>query len=492
MIRQFENASPTGALSYRSVLFPAALMALLLVVVLAIEVVLSVHTRRVIAPANTRIVQLLRLQRANLALQQELIESMSDGAGLTVADRVRLSGELEAILNLQSQLTANSPEEVAQARDALSDLNLHPKEALMLALSRTRTAIERESQAHQQAIAAIDRASVLKLRIGLLSLGLFAIGAVLLLYHLLRRIVRPLNHLAYLMTLLAHRDFSGAPAEAVDPLLRPLTENYNAMVSRLSLLEREHESREQDLKAQIEHATRTLLEQQYNLASTEKLAAVGETMAQIAHELRNPLAGIKAACSNLRQDLSQAQEPGEYVERIDAVAGEIDRIITVLNAMLDQSRHQPEALREITVARAIEDLFTLLRYQIPPHIRLEHDIPADLKFRLPEAMLLQALLNLILNARQAIGDRPGVIAIEARVRAGMLILRVSDDGPGFPEDMLRSGLRAFATTRLGGTGLGLPMVERFARDLGGGIRLANRQPHGACVTLEIPGGTGNV
>ncbi|MCB1678638.1 MAG: hypothetical protein KDI16_08145 [Halioglobus sp.] len=483
-----QNTSKTAALSYRSVLFPAAGLAALLIVVLMVEVALSLHTRRTIAPASMRSVQLLRLQRANLVLQRELIESMSDGPQFSSVERVRLSEELSAILNLQTQLGEHTPGEIAQARDALRDLNMHPKEALLLALSRTRSAIERESHAHQQAMLTIDRASVLKLRIGIISLALFAIGAVLLLYHLRRRIVQPLNHLAYLMTLLARRDFSSAPAAAVDPLLRPLTENYNAMVSRLALLEREHESREQSLKAQVGHATRTLLEQQRNLASAEKLAAVGVTMAQIAHELRNPLAGIKAACSNLRQDLIQMREAQEYIARIDAVAGEIDRIITVLNAMLDQVRHQPEPLREIALAQSIETLFNLLRYQIPAHIRLEHHIPADLRYRLPEALTLQALLNLILNARQAIGERPGLITVDARVRAGALSLHVCDNGPGFPPDMLRTGVRAFTTTRPGGTGLGLSMVERFARDLGGGTRLSNIEPSGACVTIELPGG----
>ncbi|CAG0983621.1 partial Sporulation kinase D, partial [Gammaproteobacteria bacterium] len=70
--------------------------------------------------------------------------------------------------------------------------------------------------------------------------------------------------------------------------------------------------------------------------------------------------------------------------------------------------------------------------------------------------------------------------------AGNLYIEVTDDGPGFNEDMLSHGVRAFSTSRLRGTGLGLAMVQRFARDLGGRIELANRQPAGASIRLILP------
>ena len=87
---------------------------------------------------------------------------------------------------------------------------------------------------------------------------------------------------------------------------------------------------------------------------------------------------------------------------------------------------------------------------------------------------------------QAIGEREGRIVVEAMLRDGMLRLDVWDDGPGFPQDLLECGIRAFLSHRAGGTGLGLSMVQRFTRTVGGSITLANREPHGACVTLELP------
>jgi signal transduction histidine kinase len=236
----------------------------------------------------------------------------------------------------------------------------------------------------------------------------------------------------------------------------------------------------------VENATRTLLEQHRSLSNTERLAAVGEMMARIAHELRNPLAGIKLACTNLREELSQRLGSPEYNERIDMVTGEIDRIITMQNTLLDHSRHQPEPSRNIMIARTVNDLIKLARYQLPPRIQLEQRIPEDIVCHLPEGPFRQSLLNLVLNAMQALDEREGRITIEANLMDDNLYLDICDNGPGFPPDLLEYGIRAFITHRAGGTGLGLPMVQRFARAVGGNVRLSNREPHGACVTLELP------
>jgi two-component system NtrC family sensor kinase len=186
--------------------------------------------------------------------------------------------------------------------------------------------------------------------------------------------------------------------------------------------------------------------------------------------------------------LNQRLGSPEYNERIDMVTGEIDRIITMQNTLLDHSRHKPEPSRDITIARTVRDLMELMRYQLPTQVRLEQRIPGDIVCRLPEALFRQSLLNLFLNAWQALGEQEGRITIEAVLNDGMLRLDVRDDGPGFPRDLLEYGIRAFITHRAGGTGLGLSMVQRFARALGGSVTLSNREPHGACVTLELPCG----
>jgi two-component system NtrC family sensor kinase len=487
-----EHSRSSSSPYYISVLLPSAVLGGLLIVTLAIQVILSWQSHRRLVPVSGHTSHMVKLQSLNFELQQELIESLRDKGNFTDAERVRLHNELKAILDRQAHLVDDTPQALSQTQKVLADARLHPREALILALSNTRRVINQEGRAHQKLIQRVSRATALELQIGVLTLVVFPSGVLLLLYLMRQRILAPLNRLSFLMTLLARRDYSPAPVADIDPMLRPLTENYNAMVTRLSALEQEHALREQDLESQVQTATRALLEQQRSLANTERLAAVGEMMARIAHELRNPLAGVKMACANLRQELSQVVVSADYVQRIDAVASEIDRIIAVLNSLLDQSRHRPQPLRDIAVGQTVADLVVLMRYQIPTRIRLEQRIPENIVCRLPDALLKQALLNLILNAQQAIGDHKGVIVISADVKDGRLRLSVCDDGPGFPQELLEAGIRTFVTHRPNGTGLGLSMVQRFARAHEGHVNLYNVEPQGACITLDLPCGGNHV
>ncbi len=485
MAEMDNNLRDSGIRFYSSLWLPAALLGGLLVMSLVIEFALAWQAQQRLQPVNRHIAQLVKLQSTNIELQRELVESLRDEGTFTTQEREQIGQELKMVLEAQALLSQDSPALIAIAHQALLDVSRRPKEALILALAQTRKVIDLEGRAHQLLVNKVIRATALELRIGAITLVLFPGGAILLLYLMRRRILAPLDRLVFLMTLLARSDYTPASLTSVDPLLRPLTQNYNAMVARLAELEAEHEKREKDLESQVDKAAQALLEQQRNLANVERLATVGEMMARIAHELRNPLAGVKMACGNLRKDLAQEPRNMEYTERVDIVDAEIDRIIAMLNAMLDQARHHPEPLRDVDIGQAVSDLMTLARYQIPAQIALTQDIPDNLVCRLQDAMLRQALLNLLLNACQAIGDRPGSISVRAWVEDGVLRLSVIDDGPGFPADLIETGIHAFVSHRSGGTGLGLSMVQRFARAQGGAVRLSNREPQGACVTLEL-------
>jgi two-component system NtrC family sensor kinase len=123
---------------------------------------------------------------------------------------------------------------------------------------------------------------------------------------------------------------------------------------------------------------------------------------------------------------------------------------------------------------------------VPAQIRLEHRIPQGMHCELPEGALRQALLNLILNAAQALKEESGTVFLSADRTDDLLTIAVTDDGPGFPPQLLQGGARLFATWREQGTGLGLAMVQRFARDLAGELRLVNLEPRGASATLRLP------
>jgi signal transduction histidine kinase len=105
---------------------------------------------------------------------------------------------------------------------------------------------------------------------------------------------------------------------------------------------------------------------------------------------------------------------------------------------------------------------------------------------LPESEIRQILLNLLLNAANALPAQGGTIAIKAHKDKLGLHIQMVDNGMGFSQEMLDYGIRPFRTGHAQGTGLGLAMVQRFIRDMGGSIKLTNLVPHGACVVLLLP------
>jgi signal transduction histidine kinase len=266
-------------------------------------------------------------------------------------------------------------------------------------------------------------------------------------------------------------------------VLKPVFQRYNQMVAHLAELEAAKRQHAESLKTEVLHASAALLEQQADLARSEKLATVGELAAGMAHELRNPLAGIQMSCANLQREL----EDPDKVARMSLVIEELARMTRLLNELLDLGKHTPAPIEEIALYRLIDPLMALLRYQIPAHIRLHQDIPLDLRALLPASRIRQCLMNLILNAAEALGTGPGTIEVTARaLDEDHLELVVRDDGPGFDPAFLKNGIRPFATGKTKGTGIGLVMVLRFVRELGGQLTLDQNTPKGARVTLKLP------
>lgn len=309
-------------------------------------------------------------------------------------------------------------------------------------------------------------------------LVLLALGGFLARHWLLT----PLARMNELFLRLAEGHFEPIAHKTSAPPWDTLIANYNHMVKRLGELEAAHRARTRSLEEQVRAAARALLSQSQDLARAERLAALGELAAGLAHELRNPLAGIQVALCNLK---AECADPATR-QRFDLILAELERLSRHLTHLLDQARHQPEPMQEIDLDHTIREVLELVRYQLPEGIRLHYQSANHAAaLLLPETGLRQALINLILNAAQALGEA-GNIWIKSECVEDRLVLQVSDDGPGFPEELLKSGIRPFASGKDGGTGLGLLMVKRFVKSLDGDLKLGQRQPHGACVILEIP------
>jgi len=175
------------------------------------------------------------------------------------------------------------------------------------------------------------------------------------------------------------------------------------------------------------------------------MAAVGDMAGRLAHDLRNPLSGVLMALTNLREEVDSVEQS----ERLGLAIRELERVTRLLDNLVHESRLVPERPRLLHVGRVIGDLVKLLRYQLGVNIDLTVDVPEDLLCRLPESEFRHVLLNLVLNAEQAIGTASGTIDIRAMVEDGQVKLTVSDDGPGFPTELLNTGVHEHGTWRRG-------------------------------------------
>ena len=317
-----------------------------------------------------------------------------------------------------------------------------------------------------------------------IALVAFMIFVIVTLIFFRTRILGPLRRLQEAMYSLELGAFQRVGEGRADPGIVPLLRYYNQMVGRLEELERQRRRYLQDLQREVHEAASTLMAQQAAMTRSERMAAVGEAAAAFAHELRNPLAGLQVGCANIRREIDVA----ELDARLALMEEELRRVSRLLDQQLRGARQARESGQWVQPGEVAEALLNLIRYQLPPEIVLRLDFAAELgSCMLPVDQFRQALLNLVLNARQALADQAGEIAVELwRGQDGRIRLVVTDSGPGFPLTLLRDGIRPFASAREQGTGLGLAMVRRFVRSLGGEVQLANRPQGGAKVTLFIP------
>jgi len=215
----------------------------------------------------------------------------------------------------------------------------------------------------------------------------------------------------------------------------------------------------------------------------DRMAAVGQLVAGLAHEIRNPLASIDGAA----EVMEAAKRPEEVrAETMSIVRKECARLNRLLTNLLDFARPRHPEWREVDVPRVFDSVIELVKHSAGKDIRFKRNT-AD---RLPplwgdEEQIAQVILNLAINAAQAMATG-GQIELAARALDNGLLIEVKDEGAGIPPQHLEKIFDPFFTTKDTGTGLGLSVVHEIVRQLGGTVSVARNNDRGMTFSLFFP------
>ena len=235
-----------------------------------------------------------------------------------------------------------------------------------------------------------------------------------------------------------------------------------------------------------------------NLYHDGRLAALGTLAAGIAHELNQPLNTIRVVTDGFLFGRTEGWplDPEELFEGLEMISKQVARMDKVIRNVRNFAREERDAAGESVMANeAIENVFSMIGRQIEAHgIRVERDLDPGLPpLRASLNELEQVVMNLIVNARQALDDSvrdPKTLRVRTGHRDGSVIIEVSDNGGGIPGDLLKKIFDPFFTTKAAGkgTGLGLSICQSIVSKFGGRIEASNNESGGATFIVLVPAG----
>jgi PAS domain S-box-containing protein len=230
--------------------------------------------------------------------------------------------------------------------------------------------------------------------------------------------------------------------------------------------------------AELAHAQRQLIHQ-------ERLAALGELSAVVAHEVRNPLGVIFNSLGSLRRLI---RPQGDAKMLLDIVGEEADRLNRIVGDLLDFARPSTPVLQPELLGHVVDEAVAAALAQNPAGVEVcrerepGDDLPA---VPLDARLVRQAVVNLAVNAVQAM-PRGGRLTVRVRRDAEAARLEIEDTGPGIPEEVRSRIFEPFFTTKASGTGLGLAVVKRIVDGHGGEIAVRSRPGAGTVFSLSFP------
>lgn len=255
---------------------------------------------------------------------------------------------------------------------------------------------------------------------------------------------------------------------------------------------RAHAALRHDLERQVTERTAELGRAQDALHAAEKLAALGQFAAGVAHEVNNPAAVLSANLAFLAEKEAEALSP-EGREAIQESSVSIQRIAAIVRQLLDAGRLAAarESRTSVPLRRLGEGAISVARARFGKRVWLANDVPEGLHAAAAEGLLAQVLVNLVVNAVQAIPAHrsDGRVVVRAEVAGDRVRLVVEDNGSGMTAEVMRRAFEPFFTTKPfgSGTGLGLAVSRGLVMSLGGDLRFESQPGEGTRAIVDLAG-----
>lgn len=228
----------------------------------------------------------------------------------------------------------------------------------------------------------------------------------------------------------------------------------------------------------------------------DRLSMLGTLAAGLAHEVKNPLGGIKGSAQLLEMELPDGSELRDYTR---VMLREVERVNRIVEELLDLAAPRKLRLGQVNLHKILGDILILQKQTVGSRNvtfqqQFDPSIPPILA---DEGLLTQLFLNLVKNAVEAVGDA-GLIRITSRVladysmtqkgerRSRMVAIEVSDDGPGITPEQMENLFTPFFTTKTKGTGLGLAICQKIVAEHRGMIKVDSAQGRGTTFTVMLP------
>jgi signal transduction histidine kinase len=294
-----------------------------------------------------------------------------------------------------------------------------------------------------------------------LVLSLFLLGAAALAHSMSRRISDPISELTRATRRVAEGDLEARVLPKSHDELSNLVESFNQMASDLET-------------------------QRRDLEKSNRLAAWAEMARQVAHEVKNPLTPIQLSAEHLKRVYS---DPGvDFPKTLEACTGTILRQVESLRGIVTEfsafARPPAPILDDLDFKALVQTVVAPYASALPPGVSLVLEAEDTSIVRGDRRLLERAVLNLLENALQAVGER-GRIALRLRTNGTRVSLEVEDSGPGIDPEIRDRIFEPFFSTKTGGSGLGLALVKKTVEDHGGGVSLES-EPGRTRIGIWLP------